>query len=89
MRLDLETLKQPTGRDLSVLTISYKAIPAFPVERLPTGLVRPTGRRFAGNIRTFAAIGVHDLIFDFRGQSTAESIEPAKFSTEVIPLVAG
>jgi hypothetical protein len=61
-----------------VLTISYKAIPASRRRTAPTGLVRPTGKRIAGDIRTFAAIGVHDLIFDFRGQSTAESIEPAK-----------
>src|SRR6185437_9565185 len=29
----------------------------------------------AGAIRTFEAIGVHELIFDCRGQSIAESIE--------------
>ncbi len=44
----------------------------------------------AGDIRTFAAIGVHELIFDFRGQSIAESIERLqRFVTEVIPLAAG
>jgi hypothetical protein len=81
MHVDLETLKRLTeaeGRDFSVLTISYKAIPASRRRTAPTGLVRPTGKRIAGDIRTFAAIGVHDLIFDFRGPSTAESIEPAK-----------
>jgi hypothetical protein len=36
-----------------------------------------------------AVIGVHDLIFDFRGESIAERIEPPRFATEVIPLVAG
>jgi len=40
--------------------------------------------------RTFAAIGVHELIFDFRGQSTAESIERLqRFAAEVAPLTTG
>jgi hypothetical protein len=60
-----------------MLTISYNAIPASRRRTAPTG---PVGnwKEIAGGIRTFAAIGVHELIFDFRGQSTAESIEPAK-----------
>jgi hypothetical protein len=42
----------------------------------------------AGDIRTFAGIGVHELIFDFRCQSIAESIERLqRFAAEVIPLV--
>lgn len=44
----------------------------------------------AGDIRTFAAIGVHELIFDFRDQSIAERIERLQwFATNVIPLVDG
>ena len=44
----------------------------------------------AGDIRTFAAIGAHELIFDFRGESISESIERLqKFATEVVPLVTG
>ena len=40
------------------------------------------------DIRTFACIGVHELIFDFRGQSIAESIERLqRFATEVVPRV--
>jgi hypothetical protein len=35
-------------------------------------------------------IGVHELIFDFRGQSVAESIERLqRFTTEVVPLADG
>ena len=96
MRAHLDTLKQLTeaeGRDFSALTISYKA-PLY-----DTGIPSPDGsrRRFsgapediAGDIRTFAAIGVHELIFDFRGQSTTESIERLQwFATKVIPLVTG
>ena len=44
----------------------------------------------AGDIRTFAAIGVHELIFDCRDQSISESIERLQwFATDVIPLVDG
>jgi hypothetical protein len=44
----------------------------------------------ASDIRTFAAIGVHELIFDCRGQSIAQSIERLQwFATDVTPLVGG
>ena len=44
----------------------------------------------AGDIHTFASIGVHELIFDCRSQSIAESIERLQwFATDVIPLVDG
>jgi len=94
MKAHLQTLKQMTeaeGRDFSKLTISYKA-PLY-----DTGIPdRDGGRRsfsgsaddIAGDIRSFAAIGVHELIFDFRGNSIADSIERLqRFAAEVIPLV--
>jgi alkanesulfonate monooxygenase SsuD/methylene tetrahydromethanopterin reductase-like flavin-dependent oxidoreductase (luciferase family) len=96
MRTHLESLKrlsEAEGRDFSELTISYKA-PLY-----DTGIPSPDGSRrafsgdpddIAGDIRTFAAMGVHELIFDFRGQSIAESIERLqRFAAEVIPLVGG
>ena len=44
----------------------------------------------AGDIRTFAAIGVQELIFDFCGRSITESIErPQWLAAEVIPLATG
>jgi uncharacterized protein YgfB (UPF0149 family) len=44
----------------------------------------------AHDIQNFAAIGVHELIFDFRGHSIAESIERLQwFASDVIPLVDG
>ena len=89
-------MKQPTeaeGREFSALTIAYKA-PLY-----DTGIPSPDGSRrpfsgapeqIASDIRTFAAIGVHELIFDFRGQSILESIERLQwFATDVIPLVDG
>jgi probable F420-dependent oxidoreductase len=94
MRAHLETLKRLTeaeGRDFAALTISYKA-PLY-----DTAIPEPDGGRrpfsgapddIAGDIRTFAAIGVHELIFDFRGQSIAESIERLqRFAAEVMPKV--
>ena len=96
MRAHLDTLKQLTeaaGRDFSALTISYKA-PLY-----DAGIATPDGSRrtfsgepedIASDIRTFAAIGVHELIFDCRDQSIAESIERLQwFATDVIPLVDG
>lgn len=42
------------------------------------------------NSPAFAARGVHELIFDCRGQSIAESVERLQwFATQVMPLVAG
>lgn len=94
MRAHLETLKQMTeaeGLDFAALTISYKA-PLY-----DTGIPDRDGTRrsfsgsaheIAGDIRSFAASGVHELIFDFRGQSTADSIERLqRFAAEVMPLV--
>jgi hypothetical protein len=90
----IDTPKQLTEverRLFSALTISYKA-PLY-----DTGIPSPDGSRrpfsgapeqIPGDIRAFAAIGVHELIFDCRGQSIAESIERLQwFATDVIPLV--
>ena len=92
----MQTLKQlaeAEGRDFSALTISYKA-PLY-----DTGIPSPDGSRrafsgapdqIAGDIRSFAAVGVHELIFDCRGQSITESIERLQwFVADVIPLVDG
>jgi probable F420-dependent oxidoreductase len=94
MRAHLDTLKRLTeaeGRDFSALTISYKA-PLY-----DTGIPDRDGTRrsfsgapddIAGDIRSFAAIGVQELIFDFRGASIAKSIERLqRFAAEVMPLV--
>jgi len=55
---------------------------------LPDWVAEP--EEIADDISTFAAIGVHELIFDFRGRSIPESIERLQwFATDVIPLVDG
>ncbi len=94
MRTHLDTLKRMTeaeGRDFSALTISYKA-PLY-----DSGIPDRDGSRrsfsgsaqeIADDIRSFAVIGVHELIFDFRGQSIPESVERLqRFAAEVRPLV--
>ncbi|HTR86390.1 MAG TPA: LLM class F420-dependent oxidoreductase [Reyranella sp.] len=94
MRAHLATLKKLTGaegRDFAKLHISYKA-PLYD-SAVPD---RDGNRRsfsgqpaqIADDIRSFAAIGVHELIFDFRGLSVGESIERLqRFAAQVMPLV--
>jgi len=88
---ELKRMTEAAGRDFSAITVSYKA-PLYDVG-VPD---RDGGRRsFSGtaeqvadDIRGFAAIGVGELIFDFRGTSTAESVERLeRFAQEVVPLV--
>ena len=94
LRTHLDTLKQLTeaeGRDPNALTISYKA-PLY-----DTAICEPSGARklfsgtaqeIADDIRTFAAIGVHELIFDFRAQTHSASLEGLqRFAAQVMPLV--
>lgn len=89
---ELRRLTTEAGRDFSALTISYKA-PLYDV-----AVPDPDGgrRRFsgsptdiAGDIAAFAAIGVHELIFDFRGDTLSGSVERLqRFASQVMPLVA-
>ena len=94
MKAHLATLKGMTeaeGRDFSKLTISYKA----PLYDAAVSDRDGTRRSFsgspddiAGDIRSFAAIGVHELIFDFRGDEIKDSIARLqRFAKEVMPLV--
>jgi alkanesulfonate monooxygenase SsuD/methylene tetrahydromethanopterin reductase-like flavin-dependent oxidoreductase (luciferase family) len=94
MRVHLDTLKRLTeaeGRDFSALTISYKAPlydTAIPDRDGTRRSFSGNAEDIAGDIRSFAAIGVHELILDFRGESIAESIARLqRFAAEVIPLV--
>jgi alkanesulfonate monooxygenase SsuD/methylene tetrahydromethanopterin reductase-like flavin-dependent oxidoreductase (luciferase family) len=94
MRAHLQTLKQMTeaeGRDFSKLAISYKA-PLYdtsvPDRDGSRRSFSGTPDEIAGDIRSFAAIGVHELIFDFRGNSIDASVAGLqRFASEVIPLV--
>ena len=95
MRAHLQTLKRLTeaeGRDFSDLTISYKAAmydAAIPDRDGSRRSFSGSAAEIAGDIRAFAAIGVHELIFDFRAETTSESVERLqRFAAEVMPLVA-
>jgi probable F420-dependent oxidoreductase len=87
----LYRLTEAEGRDPTRLHISYKA-PLY-----DTNIPDRDGTRrsfsggaedIAGDIRSFAAIGIHELIFDFRGQSTEDSIAALqRFAAEVMPRV--
>jgi len=79
-RLDeLRRLTEAEGRDPSRLTISYKA----PIYDAGQGVDGGTERRpfsgspqaIADDIGAFAALGVSELIFDFRSESLAESLD--------------
>jgi probable F420-dependent oxidoreductase len=93
MVVHLETLKrlcEAERRDFSALAISYKA-PLY-----DSGVPDRDGTRrsfsgsaqeIAADIRSFAAIGVHELIFDFRGSSLPQAVEGLqRFAAEVMPL---
>jgi len=91
LRLLLEELYRLTeaeGRDPKSLTISYKA-PVYDVgqQRLPSGERRPfTGgpAQVAEDIAAFAALGVSEIVFDFRSESLAESLERMESFAPVI-----
>jgi len=94
MKAHLETLKrlaEAEGRDFNSLTISYKAPlydAAVPDRDGSRRSFSGSAPEIAADIRSFADIGVHELIFDFRGQTIAASIESLqRFAAEVMPLV--
>jgi probable F420-dependent oxidoreductase len=76
---ELHRLTEAEGRDPSTLTISYKA----PIYDAGQGVDGGTERRpfsgspqaIADDIGVFAALGVSELIFDFRSESLAESLD--------------
>ena len=76
---ELHRLTEAEGRDPSTLTISYKA----PIYDAGQGVDGGAERRpFSGSpqavaddIGVFAALGVSELIFDFRSESLAESLD--------------
>jgi probable F420-dependent oxidoreductase len=78
---ELRRLTEAEGRDPSKLTISFKApvYDAGPPGAAPAGGAR---RPFSGpadqvaeDVATYARLGVSELIFDFRSESLAESLE--------------
>ncbi|MGH7421021.1 MAG: TIGR03619 family F420-dependent LLM class oxidoreductase [Candidatus Rokuibacteriota bacterium] len=76
---ELGRLTEAEGRDPSTLTISYKAPVYDPSQGVDGGAER---RPFSGSeqaitddVATFARLGVSELIFDFRSESLAASLD--------------
>jgi probable F420-dependent oxidoreductase len=76
---DLRRLTEAERRDFSTLTISYKAPIYDPGPAAAGGGERRpfsgSQQAIADDIGTFAGLGVSELIFDFRSESLAESLE--------------
>ncbi len=96
MRQKLDELKRLTeaeGRDFSTLTISFKA-PLYEPNLMEVAGAR---RRFTGSaaqvaddIREYGALGISELIFDFRGDTIDASMEGMdRFAREIMPLTRG
>src|SRR5207237_8605053 len=73
----LYRLDEAEGRDPKALTISYKA-PVYDLGQRVRGERRPfsgDAAQVADDIAAFARLGVSEIVFDFRSESLAESLE--------------
>jgi probable F420-dependent oxidoreductase len=87
---DLRRLIEAERRDFSTLTISYKAPLYDPGQGVDGGAERRpfsgSQQAIADDIGAFAALGVSELIFDFRAESLAESLDRmARFAPLIRP----
>ena len=87
----LKKLTEAEGRDFEALTISFKA-PSYDPGRIPERhdrlLFTGEPERIAGDIRTYKAMGVDELVFDFRSPPASKTIKNMEhFMKEVAPLV--
>jgi alkanesulfonate monooxygenase SsuD/methylene tetrahydromethanopterin reductase-like flavin-dependent oxidoreductase (luciferase family) len=87
---ELKHLTEAQGRDFAALTISYKA-PLYDTALADAdGTRRPfsgTPEQIAADISAFAAIGVHELIFDFRADTLEDTLSRLhRFADRVMPL---
>ncbi|PYN25738.1 MAG: hypothetical protein DMD99_07575 [Candidatus Rokuibacteriota bacterium] len=91
---ELYRLTEAEGRDPRSLTISYKA-PVYDVnqQQLRSGGERQpfswSGPQIADDIATYGRLGVSELVFDFRSESLAESLERMERFGEVIRQTGG
>ena len=88
----LRELTEAEGRDFDALTISYKA-PFYDDGKPPEGETRRlfTGGKQAAldDIAEMAALGVHELVFDFRGADLDASLAAMNnFAETVMPEAA-
>jgi probable F420-dependent oxidoreductase len=74
---ELRRLTEGEGRDPASLTIAYKA-PLYDVEAGDGGGRRPfsgSPAQVLDDVATYADLGVHELIFDFRSDDLVQSLE--------------
>jgi len=88
---ELRHLTEAEGRDFDALTICLKA-PSYDPDKLPAGAERLffTGEpaEVAEDLERYRALGVSEVIFDFRTPELAESLaRMERFMAEVAPLV--
>jgi probable F420-dependent oxidoreductase len=84
---ELWRLTEAEGRDPAALTIAYKA-PLYDVD-VGDGARRPfsgSDAQVGEDIASYAALGVHELIFDFRGDDVARSVERMERFAELAQL---
>ena len=88
MMAELKALTEAEGRDYGAIEISFKA----PVYDPGTGFRDGERRRFTGSpdaviddIKSYEAIGISEMIFDFRGDEMSESLDRMeKFAVEIM-----
>jgi alkanesulfonate monooxygenase SsuD/methylene tetrahydromethanopterin reductase-like flavin-dependent oxidoreductase (luciferase family) len=85
---ELYRLTEAEGRDPRSLTISYKA-PVYDLSQrqLPSGQRRPfcgDAAQIGEDIDAFARLGVSEIVFDFRSEDLAESLERMESFAPVI-----
>jgi len=90
---ELYRLTEAEHRDPSTLTISYNAPVYDPGQEVDGGgAARPfsgSAAQIGDDVATFARLGVSELIFDFRSESLAESLERMERFAPVIRATAG
>ena len=89
----LYRLTEAEGRDPGALTIAFKA-PVYDVSATTLGGAerRPfsgTPQQVADDIGTYAKLGVSELVFDFRSEHLAETLERMERFAETIPGLSG
>jgi probable F420-dependent oxidoreductase len=85
---ELKRMTEAEGRDFDALTISFKA-PVYDRGAAPAGADRRSftgsAEQIAEDVAAYETLGVSELIFDFRSDSLAESLERMeKFAADVI-----
>ena len=86
---ELKTLTDGAGRDFNAITISFKA-PAYnpEISEVDGERLRLSGSpgQIVDDIATYAGLGISELVFDFRSDTLAESLERMDhFTKEVMP----